>query len=81
MWPRFQEWTVENGKPLNESLLNLVDNAVEKFTTKDENVTDSFRELVRVTSTVIDLLKEFDLSESLIPNSNFGDSTRRWSPL
>ena len=38
---------------------------------KDEDVTDSFCALVRVTSTVLDLFKEFDESESTHPTFRF----------
>ena len=71
LWPKFQEWAVQNGKSLDENLSAVVDDVVEKFTTKDEDVTDSFCALVRVTSTVLDLLKEFDESESAYPTFKF----------
>ena len=62
---------MQNGKSLDENLLAVVDDVVVKFTTKDEDITDSFCALVRVTSTVHDLLKEFDESESAHPTFKF----------
>jgi hypothetical protein len=50
---------VQNRKSLDENLLVVVDDVVEKFTSKDEDVTDSFCALVRVTSTLLYLLNEF----------------------
>jgi len=51
---------VQNGKSLDENPLAVVDDVVEKSTTKGEEVTDSICALVRVASTLLDLLKEMN---------------------
>ena len=66
---------------LNENQLAVVDDIVEKFTTKDEDVTASFCALVTVISTMLDLLKEFDESESAHQHSDFDGSIWRWFPF
>ena len=56
---------------LDENPLAVVDDVVEKFTIKDEDVTDSLCALVRVTSSVLDLQNELDESESDHPTFTF----------
>ena len=34
--PKLQEWVVQNGNSLDENLWAVVDNVVEKFTTRDD---------------------------------------------
>lgn len=62
---------MQNRKSLEENLLAVVGDVVENFTIKSEDVTDSLCALVRVTSTVLDLPKKFDESESVHPTFKF----------
>lgn len=72
LWPKFQEWAVQNGKALiNEELSMHVDKVIEKFAGKCEDVTDSFCELVRAAAGVIGLLQEFDESQSGQPTFKY----------
>lgn len=71
LWPKFLAWAEENEKPLDKNLLTSVRDVVDKFSNKDDEVTDSFIALVELIAPVLGLLKEFDKSQSQNPTFKY----------
>ena len=71
LWPKFKEWAVQNTKELDENILAVIDDFIDRFSNKDDDITDSFCRLVSIISPVLDLLKEFDESETAHPTFKY----------
>lgn len=68
MWPLFEEWMVDNGKPLDGSITDIAKEIGRGFSSKDEElVTDKVAELMSHLSELSGTLKEFDQSHQNNP--------------